>query len=169
MESNHNFSDFNNFKELDVSVNRCIGITKNGKKCRTRLKLNQYLFCCENHKPLNSEIIKDGCFCCMEKIINHKDGIFFKCKHLVHKSCYLDWSKNNSTYETPICLICRAEVYNDNKKKKKSKPYENDNTNNMNIQNIQNILNDFEKNDNNCDKKYNINTIFENPFIINKF
>ena len=31
----------------------------------------------------------------MDKIINHKDGIFFKCKHLVHKSCFLDWSKKH--------------------------------------------------------------------------
>lgn len=132
-------SNFSNFEELKVSVNRCMGITKNGKKCRTRLRKNQYLFCSEEHKPLNSEILEDGCFCCMEKIINHKDGIFFKCKHLVHKSCFLDWSKNNSTYETPICLICRNEVYNNNKKKKVL-PYEG---NGINSDEIKNILEEF--------------------------
>ena len=136
--------NFDNFQELNVSVNRCIGIMKNGKKCRTRLRINQYLFCCEGHKPLNSEIIEDGCFCCMEKIINHKDGIFFKCKHLVHKSCFLEWSKNNSTYETPICLICRNEVYNSNKSKGKPLPYVNDKS----IIEIKNILDEFDQNNN---------------------
>ncbi len=150
MEIN-NFDNFDNFQELNVSVNRCIGITKNGKKCRTRLRKNQYLFCCENHKPLNSEIIEDGCFCCMEKIINHKDGIFFKCKHLVHKSCFVEWSKNNSTYETPICLICRNEVYNHNKSKEKTLPYNNDKS----IIEIKNMLEDFEKyNHNHNHNKY---------------
>ncbi len=167
MESNHPFHNFGNFEELNVFVNRCIGVTKNGKKCRTRLKPSQYLFCCEEHKPLNSEIIEDGCFCCMEKIINHKDGIFFKCKHLVHKSCFLDWSKNNSTYETPICLICRAEVYNQSKEKKKSLPYEENGVNSMYIQNILNEFDELNVNEKNS-QKYNVNHIFENPFIINK-
>jgi hypothetical protein len=155
--------DFSNFEELKVSVNRCMGITKDGKKCRTRLRKNQYLFCCENHKPLNSEILEDGCFCCMEKIINHKDGIFFKCKHLVHKSCFLDWSKNNSTYETPICLICRNEVYNDNKKKKKTLPYEG---NDINKDEIKNILEEFEiENHTNQKMKFDLS---KNNFIFNK-
>ncbi len=165
MESGNGFCNFNNFKELNVSVNRCIGISKNGKKCRTRLKPEQYLFCCENHKPLNNEILEDGCFCCMEKIINHKDGIFFKCKHLVHKSCFIDWSKNNSTYETPICLICRAEVYNNNKTKKKSKPYEGNGKNNNEIKEM---LEEFKLDNNINQKKFNTNSIFENPFVINK-
>lgn len=112
MENNN----FENFDEIKVNKNRCMGFTINGKRCRTRLRKNQYLFCCENHKPYNSEIIEDGCFCCMEKIINHKDGILFKCKHLVHKKCFEEWIKN-STYETPICIICRGEVYNNNKKR----------------------------------------------------
>ncbi len=156
MESNL-FGNFDNFEELNVSVNRCIGITKNNKKCRTRLKPHQYLFCCDAHKPLNNEILEDGCFCCMEKIINHKDGIFFKCKHLVHKSCFLDWSKNNSTYETPICLICRAEVYNSNKKKKKSKPYEVSEENNK--IDIKQMLEEFELNMN---LNSSINSVYEN-------
>lgn len=119
--------EFNNFKEISQSVDRCVGYTKSGKKCRTRLRKNQYLFCCEDHKPYNKEILVDGCFCCTDKIINHKDAILFKCKHLVHKSCYLDWAKGESnTYENPICIICRKSVFNENHKKKiKSLPYEN--------------------------------------------
>lgn len=156
--------DFNNFNELKVNVNRCMGITKNGKKCRTRLRKTQYLFCCEDHKPLNSEIIEDGCFCCMEKIINHKDGIFFKCKHLVHKSCFLEWSKNNSTYETPICLICRSEVYNNNKEKKETLLYQGNGTD---IHQIQNILENIELNINNNNKNYQkYNSIFDKPFML---
>jgi hypothetical protein len=111
--------DFHNFKELNISVNRCMGYTQSGKKCRTRLRHNQYLFCCESHKPYNKEILEEGCFCCMEKIINQKDGIFFKCKHLVHKSCYVEWAKSeNNTYEVPICIICREDVYQKQKKKR---------------------------------------------------
>lgn len=117
---------FDNFKELNVNVNRCMGYTKSGKKCRTRLRNNQYLFCCEDHKPYNAEILEEGCFCCMEKIINHKDGLFFKCKHLVHKSCYIEWSKSeNNTYEVPICILCREIVYKKDKKKR-SLPYKNE-------------------------------------------
>jgi len=59
--------------------------------------------------------------------LNHKDAIFFKCKHLVHKSCYFDWAKGEAnTYENPICIICREEVFqNTRKKKNKALPYEN--------------------------------------------
>ena len=162
-------SNFSNFEELKVNVNRCIGITKNGKKCRTRLRKNQYLFCCEEHKPLNNEIIEDGCFCCMEKIINHKDGIFFKCKHLVHKSCFIDWSRNNSTYETPICLICRSEVYNSNKKKKKTLPYEGDVTSMHEIKNILDELElELELENNQMINKKTTYDLYENKIIFNK-
>ncbi len=116
--------DFGNFSEINTSINRCVGITKNGKKCRTRLRKNQYLFCCEDHKPFNQEIISDGCFCCTEMILNHKDALFFKCKHLVHKSCYLDWAKSESnTYENPICILCRNVLF-EKKKRKKAIPYQ---------------------------------------------
>ncbi len=116
---------FDTFQELNIRQNRCCGYTKSGKKCRSRLKEAQYLFCCEDHKPYNAEIMEDGCFCCMEKIINHKDSLFFKCKHLVHKSCYLDWLKSeNNTYEEPVCLICRNTVFEHaRQKKKKAIPY----------------------------------------------
>ncbi len=118
MENNN----FENFNEINVNKNRCIGYNKNGKRCRTRLRKNQYLFCCENHKPYNKEIIEDGCFCCMEKIINHKDALLFKCNHLVHKVCFEEWMKN-CTYEVPICILCRGEVYNNNKKKEELKDF----------------------------------------------
>ncbi len=103
---------FKNFEELNVSKNRCVGLTKSGKRCRTRLSENQYLFCCDDHKPYNTEILEDGCFCCTEKIVNHKDAYFFRCKHMVHKECYNDWVKSDhNRYEMPICIVCRSPIY----------------------------------------------------------
>ena len=111
---------FKNFEELNVTKNRCTGYLKCGKRCRTRLKEGQYLFCCDDHKPYNREILEDGCFCCTEKIINHKDALFFRCKHLVHKCCYIDWMKRaNNTYDEPICIICREVLYKKEMKEKK--------------------------------------------------
>ena len=91
-------------------MNRCISITKNNTRCRAKTKDN-LLFCCDNHKPLNKEIIDNGCFMCMEKIEKSNEIIFFKCKHAFHKPCYIEWLKY-STYETPICIICRNIIFN---------------------------------------------------------
>lgn len=146
--------EFSNFAELNVSVNRCMGYTQSGKKCRTRLRNNQYLFCCESHKPYNKEILEDGCFCCMEKIINHKDGIFFKCRHLVHKSCYVEWARSEgNTYEIPICVICREDVYQ-KQKKKRAIPYKNDE---KKIDDINKLINETIENQKIYDQDYNEN------------
>ena len=91
-------------------MNRCISITKNNTRCRAKTKNNK-LFCCDDHLPINKEIIEDGCFMCMEKIEKSNELLFFKCKHAFHKSCYLEWLKF-STYDNPICVICRNNVYN---------------------------------------------------------
>ena len=90
-------------------MNRCNAINKNNKKCRAIIK-DKKLFCCESHQPMNKEII-DGCFLCMEKIENANEIIFFKCKHAFHKPCYKEWL-SFSTYEEPICMICRNVVFN---------------------------------------------------------
>ena len=98
--------------EMQIYANRCIAITKNNKKCRAKvnnLKNNYKFFCCEGHLPVNKEIIQNGCFMCMEKIEKSTEIIYFKCKHLFHKPCYFEWL-TYSTYETPICLICREVV-----------------------------------------------------------
>ncbi len=100
---------FGELGKIDVK-NRCSGIGKDGKKCRTRLRKNQYLFCCEAHKPHNKEIMEDGCFCCMEKLINHKDILYFRCRHLVHKKCYYEWMEASQN-EVAICMICRSPVF----------------------------------------------------------
>ena len=47
-------------------MNRCLGYTKNSKKCRA--KTVNKLFCCSNHEPINNDILERGCFICMEKI-----------------------------------------------------------------------------------------------------
>lgn len=86
-------------------MNRCISITKNNKKCRAKIN-NNSLFCCTDHEPINKELIDEGCFLCMEKIEKTNEILFLKCRHAFHKPCYLEWL-NFSTYEEPICIICR--------------------------------------------------------------
>jgi len=95
---------------MNINNNRCIGFTKNNKKCRAIISNNDNkFFCCDSHQPLNKEILKDGCFICMEKIEKSNELIYFKCKHIFHKPCYLDWLIY-STYKNSICLVCRNEV-----------------------------------------------------------
>lgn len=106
---------------MNMNVNRCIGLNKYNKKCRVKTKTGT-IFCCENHYPINKEIMTDGCFICYEKVTNSYDLLYFKCKHAFHKSCYLEWLEH-STYEKPICLICRENVF-ENKQLKKQKYYE---------------------------------------------
>lgn len=98
---------------------RCLGYSKNNNKCRAIIKNNNKFFCCKNHEPLNNDILINGCFICMEKIIDRKDILFLKCNHMLHKPCYNDWLKY-STYKDLICMICRKEI-NKNKEKKKPK------------------------------------------------
>jgi hypothetical protein len=105
--------------------NRCIGFTKNNNKCRAITK-DGSLFCSEVHKPLNNEILKDGCFICMEQIKNKNEILYFKCKHIFHKPCYNEWLNDFSTYDKPICMICRSNTFkkeenNIQKKNKKIK------------------------------------------------
>jgi hypothetical protein len=99
-------------------MNRCIGFTKNNHKCRSITK-DKELFCCVSHEPLNKEILEDGCFICMEKINSKKELIFFKCKHIFHKPCYIEWLIF-STYNDPNCMICLSVTFKkkDFKKKK---------------------------------------------------
>jgi hypothetical protein len=96
-------------------MDRCIAYNKNNKKCRAKLTDNN-LFCCESHKPLNYELIIDGCFICSEKVTNINDLYYFKCKHIMHKQCYNEWLEYSS-YSTPICMLCRGEVFKEQKKK----------------------------------------------------
>ena len=86
-------------------MNRCVSITKNNTQCRAKLNGN-YLFCCTDHEPINKDFVDKGCFMCMEKVTKTNEVLFFKCKHAFHKECYFEWLKY-STYDEPICLICR--------------------------------------------------------------
>ena len=137
-------------KSEQIYVNRCIANTKNNKKCRAKvnnLKNNYKFFCCESHLPINKEIIENGCFICMEKIENLTEIIYFKCKHLFHKPCYLEWL-TYSTYESPICLICRDNVIVNKDEHLFVKRYKKLNTNL--IKSIINIKYSFNKCINNC-------------------
>ena len=92
-------------------MSRCQAYNKNDNKCRAPLK-NNTLFCCPAHEPINKEII-ESCFLCMEKIEGGNEIIYFRCKHAFHKPCYKEWLLE-STYENPICLICRNVVLTNN-------------------------------------------------------
>jgi hypothetical protein len=116
-----------------INYNRCVAFNINNKKCRAKLTENK-LFCCKNHEPINNEII-ESCFLCMDKIEKTKDILFLRCKHAFHKPCYEEWMKY-STYDNPICIICRNENNNYNIKKKIFKKI-----NNEDLDKIKNILN----------------------------
>jgi len=94
--------------KIETYANRCIAITKNNKKCRAKINKDSF-FCCPSHEPYNIDLFEKGCFMCMEKIEKSSEIIYFECKHLFHKPCYLEWL-TYSTYEKPICLICRNDV-----------------------------------------------------------
>lgn len=100
-------------------MNRCPSKTINNKRCRAIIKDNN-LFCCKGHEPINKDIIDNGCFMCMEKIEKSNDILFLKCNHAFHKSCYFEWLQF-STYENPICIICRSEVFQKKEKEIKKK------------------------------------------------
>jgi hypothetical protein len=123
-------------------MTRCIGINKYGKKCRRKIKSdspNEY-FCCNNHKPLNIDILTDDCIMCSEKF-NIVDLKILKCNHAFHTQCLQEWfsksKENNEIYECPICLkeYC----------KKISKPI-NNKLNNFYESPILNFLNDLKIN-----------------------
>ena len=129
-------------------VNRCIAYNKNNKKCRAKIKNNEF-FCCEAHKPLNYELI-EKCFICSEKIKSINDIYYFKCKHIIHKECYNEWLNNHSNYNESICMICRNEVFK--KPQKKIKVRENGVLNKVEYQKMNHIFNTL-----NCINSLNIN------------
>jgi hypothetical protein len=93
---------------MEHHINRCLGYNSYHKKCRTRI-YDGRLFCCDAHKPINSEIEIDGCSLCIEPIHDTRDLHYFPCKHAFHKWCYNDWCKI-STYRNSICMICRRDT-----------------------------------------------------------
>jgi len=93
---------------MESKINRCIGYTKNNKKCRAKI-FNNNFFCCTDHEPKNREILTSNCFMCYEKIEKSSDLLFLKCRHAFHKQCYEEWIVF-STYDELICMICRSST-----------------------------------------------------------
>jgi hypothetical protein len=111
MNENHEDKQQHQDKEQNEEnkIKRCIAYNNKNRRCRAKIRNNE-MFCCDTHKPLNMELI-DGCFICYEKIENVYDLYYFKCKHILHKSCYNEWvNHQDNTYEKSICMICRNEV-----------------------------------------------------------
>ena len=100
-------------------MNRCIGINKKGKKCRYKIKDKNKYFCCEEHKPINKDILESGCFMCCEKV-EIKDLWILKCNHAFHYDCLNDWFlKNKDDWNSKLeCPICRKEYVQNQLKKK---------------------------------------------------
>ena len=96
-------------------MQRCIGYTKNKKKCRTRTK-NDY-FCCSNHEPYNLQDILKKCYICCEQL-TVKELTILKCGHAHHTKCL-----HQLLQKTNVCPYCRNEIYKyqetNNKYKKK--------------------------------------------------
>ena len=96
-------------------MNRCIAFTKNKKKCRGKCPPGEF-FCSESHRPLNYNTITECCPLCVDTIETPKELYYFHCKHVVHKKCYNNWMPY-STYENPVCIFCRQNVFEHLKKK----------------------------------------------------
>jgi hypothetical protein len=94
-------------------MNRCIGITKSGKKCRAPVQEGREckFYCCKSHEPFNMDFFQMGCFVCCETEFKSNELTHLKCGHVLHKSCYTEWFLEHSTYEGRVCMICRFELY----------------------------------------------------------
>ena len=98
---------------------RCIGYTKNNKKCRTRFKKSaNKFFCCKDHEPLNMELFTDCCIMCSEKVVDIKEVVVLRCNHAFHKNCLMEWYQY-STDDILNCPLCRKELSCQPKKKSK--------------------------------------------------
>jgi hypothetical protein len=104
-------------------MNRCIGINKKGKKCRYKIKEPEKYFCCDEHKPINKEILENGCFMCCDKVKLDELWIL-KCNHAFHYDCLNNWflelAKKNEALE---CPLCRKEFIQNMAKKIKKVDY----------------------------------------------
>jgi len=102
------------------TVKRCLGLNKNKKRCRKKLKEGQYYYCCDAHKPIN--MTSDNtieCFHCCEDVKPY-DLWNVKCGHSFHKDCMKLWLKKFSeNQENPEyyqekdfqCPLCRQNIY----------------------------------------------------------
>lgn len=102
-----------------LHFNRCIGLTKNNKRCRAKINCDK-LFCSNSHYPFNADIVEDCCFICQEKVKTPNEILFFKCRHAFHKPCFIEWLQY-STYENIVCLYCRSIVCSNQRCEKQQK------------------------------------------------
>ena len=79
-------------------MRRCLGFTKTGKKCRSRIKDG---FFCNSHLPYNFD--EPTCFTCCEDISNSNDIIVLECNHFFHKPCFHEWIDHSNNMECPLC------------------------------------------------------------------
>lgn len=121
-------------------MNRCIGLNKYGKKCKTRINDPNKLICCEQHAPYNKDIL-NFCEICCDTNLSSNDIYTLYCNHSFHKKCldeYIKLSELNNNYK---CIYCRKNN-NSNKKIKINKNFKFDNNilNNNNFITINNVL-----------------------------
>ena len=87
-------------------MNRCIGLNKYGKRCKTRINDLNRLICCEGHKPLNDEILESCVMCCKEHLLS-KEISTLNCGHCFHRECLNDFLEISD--EKTQCPYCRNE------------------------------------------------------------
>ena len=88
------------------NMSRCIGLTKNKKPCRSKTKKGIF-FCCEQHKPLNKEVLSEPCLMCSQDILT-TDIKILKCNHAFHKACLKEFFSYCIGQLT--CPMCRFEI-----------------------------------------------------------
>ena len=84
-------------------MNRCIGFNKKGKRCKTRINNINRLICCDEHKPLNDEILEGCVMCCKEKLLS-SEITTLNCGHCFHTQCLNDFlNVSDDKYSCPYC------------------------------------------------------------------
>ena len=91
-----------------MEMSRCQGFLQSGKRCKTRLRNGNSLYCCDKHKPKNYASIKEECTMCLMEL--EDDDIYtLKCGHGHHKDCLAKWILI-PRYGEPYCPMCRAFI-----------------------------------------------------------
>ena len=120
----------------------------------------------KNEKVIQKLNDEDICPICLDNLNNGKelDYCKYSCGLTLHKKCFQMWEKRNKG----ICVFCRADWYNKNKKKSKPNLYvnllNNERTNNNMINNS--LVNDIIFNEIESDSDYNNN--YEVEFVQEK-
>ena len=83
-----------------MKMPRCLGFTKTGKNCRSRIKEG---FFCNTHEPYNYDKDNLDCFICCKNLDKCFNITVLKCNHFFHKPCLNNWLNIASEKNCPLC------------------------------------------------------------------